>query len=219
MRVLLKQHCNNNRSMKQEEMMKRLWQLIPVALLLISTIFGKELELGSSIPLVDTKMKDVSGKELSLSEVAGENGLVVIFSCNTCPWVVEWEDRYIELANTYAAKGINFIAVNSNEAYRKKGDSYKDMQERAKELGYTFYYALDEKARLARAFGATRTPHVFAFNADGKLVYRGAIDDNAKQPEKVEEPYLADALDASLAGEAIKVASTKALGCTIKFKD
>jgi thiol-disulfide isomerase/thioredoxin len=199
--------------------MKSLVKQIPIALILLSVVFGKELELGSSIPLADLKMREVSGKELSLGEVAGSKGLVVIFSCNTCPYVVAWEDRYVELANTYQPKDVGFIAVNSNEAYRKKGDSYKDMQARAKKLGYTFYYALDEDSELAQAFGATRTPHIFVFDADKKLVYRGAIDDNANQPEKVEETYLADALDASLAGEPVKLASTKALGCTIKFED
>ncbi|UCD37324.1 MAG: thioredoxin family protein [Fidelibacterota bacterium] len=199
--------------------MKLTMRVLPVVLLLVSTTLGKELSLGSSIPLPDLKMLDVGGKELSLNDITGSNGLVVIFSCNTCPWVDAWEDRYVELANAYLPKGFGFVAVNSNAAYRSKGDSYDDMQSRAKKMGYTFYYTLDKQSELARAFGATRTPHVFVFDADRKLVYRGAIDDNAKRPDKVEARYLADALDACLAGKDVKTASTKALGCTIKFDD
>ena len=192
---------------------------LPAVFLLVSSVFGKELALGSSTPLADLKMRDVSGKEVCLSDVAGPGGLVVIFSCNTCPWVIAWEDRYVKLATAYQPKGFGFVAVNSNEAYREKGDGYVDMQAQAKEKGYNFYYTLDKDSRLARAFGATRTPHVFLFDSRGKLVYRGAIDDNSRRPAKVEEAYLADALDASLAGEPVKTASTKALGCTIKFPD
>ncbi len=192
---------------------------LPAVFLLVSCVFGKELALGSSIPLADLKLQDVSEKEVSLSDARGDSGLVVIFSCNTCPWVTAWEDRYVKLATAYQPKGVGFVAVNSNEAYREKRDGYVDMQAQAKEKGYNFYYALDQDSRLARAFGATRTPHVFLFDSRGKLVYRGAIDDNSRRPAKVEEAYLADALDASLAGEPVKTASTKALGCTIKFPD
>ena len=192
---------------------------LPAVFLLVSCVFGKELALGSSIPLADLKLQDVSEKEVSLSDARGDSGLVVIFSCNTCPWVTAWEDRYVKLATAYQPKGVGFVAVNSNEAYREKRDGYVDMQAQAKEKGYNFYYALDQDSRLARAFGATRTPHVFLFDSRGKLVYRGAIDDNAKRPAKVEEAYLADALDSILADRPIKTASTKALGCTIKFPD
>jgi thioredoxin-related protein len=199
--------------------MRVLIRMLSVVLLLLSSISAKELELDSEMPLADVKMMDVSGEKLSLKDVSGPKGTVVIFSCNTCPWVDAWEDRYVQLASTFVPKGVGFIAVNSNETYRKKGDGYTDMQARAKEKKYNFYYVLDEESQLARAFGATRTPHVFIFNAEGKLIYHGAIDDNAKNPSKVEDAYVANALDASLAGKDVAVASTKSLGCTIKFKD
>ena len=105
---------------------------LPAMFLLVSSVFGKELALGSSIPLADLKMQDVSGKEVCLSDIAGPGGLVVIFSCNTCPWVIAWEDRYVKLAKAYQPEGVGFVAVNSNEAYRNKGDSYADMQTHAK---------------------------------------------------------------------------------------
>lgn len=192
-------------------------RILPAVLLLVSSLFGEELALGAGIPLADLKMLDVSGDTVSLDAAVGPNGLVVIFSCNTCPWVIAWEGRYVELAGAYKPKGFGFVAVNPNEAYREKGDSYADMQAHAKEKGYNFYYTLDKESKLALAFGATHTPHVFLFDSDGKLVYRGAIDDNAKEPDKVEETYLADALDAILAGKPVKTTSSKALGCTIKF--
>jgi thioredoxin-related protein len=203
----------------KENVMGKAAQVMSILVLLVSVGFSAELELGSAIPLADVKMPDISGEQMSLNNVMGENGLVVIFSCNTCPWVDAWEDRYVELAEAYQKRGVGFVAINSNAAYRNKGDGFGDMQVRAKEKGYNFYYTLDKNSQLAKAFGATRTPHVFMFNDGGKLVYRGAIDDNAQNPKKVEEAYLASALDASLAGEVIKAASTKALGCTIKFAD
>jgi peroxiredoxin len=182
------------------------------------TVIGpeKELEIGSKAPLVDLKMRDVSGQMLSLRDVAGQNGLLVIFSCNTCPWVAAWEDRYLIVAQKAKELGIGMIAVNPNEAYRNRGDGFEDMQKRAQEKGYTFPYVLDEGSKLADAFGATRTPHVFLFNKELVLVYRGAIDDNARNPEAVTQHYLLDAMEAMASGKPIPVATTRSIGCTIK---
>ena len=194
-------------------------RLITLATLLISiNLQAKELDLGSKIPLEDIKMLDISGKKISLDNVKGENGLLVIFSCNTCPWVIKWEDRYVELAEKYKPKGIGVIAINSNETTFKSSDSMDKMKEHAKDNNYNFYYAMDEGSKLAREFGASKTPHVFLFDKNDKLVYRGAVDDNAKKARKVKKPYVADAIDAMLVGNDIKYASTKALGCGIKFK-
>ncbi len=189
---------------------------IPV-ICLIASLVGGELELGSEIPMADTKMLDVSGVELSLNDIKMENGLLVIFSSNTCPWVIRWQDRYVEIAGVYKEKGVGVVAINSNEAYRAKGDSFSAMKEHALNNGYNFYYTVDENSELATVFGATRTPHIYLFDKEYKLVYRGAIDDNARSADKVESPYLKNALDAMLAGEKIKEPSTKALGCSIKF--
>ncbi len=194
---------------------KKITWILP--LFLIAKLLGGELAIGSSIPMADVKMQDISDKEISLNEAMGEKGLLVIFSCNTCPWVHAWEDRYITLAENYVPKGIGMIAVNSNEAFREKGDGIDEMKVRAKDYGYSFYYTLDEGSRLANVFGATRTPHIFLFNKERKLVYRGAIDDNAGKPKKVKKPYLMNAMDEMLAGREAAVTSTKALGCSIKF--
>ena len=195
-------------------------KLIFVATLLLCVgIQAKELDLGSVLPLEDVKMMDITGKKVSLGDAKGENGLLVIFSCNTCPWVIKWEDRYVELAKKYKSKGVGMIAVNSNETNFGSVDSMDEMKAHAKENGYNFYYAMDYGAKLAREFGATKTPHVYLFDAEDQLVYRGAIDDNAKNKKKVKKPYVADAIDAMLAGNTMKYASTKALGCGIKFKN
>ncbi|MCH8328634.1 MAG: redoxin family protein [Candidatus Marinimicrobia bacterium] len=162
-------------------------------------------------------MKAVGNTDVTLNGSRGEAGLVVIFSCNTCPWVKAWEDRYVTLADAFIPKGFGVIAINSNAASRSRGENFDDMTAHAHENGYNFTYALDGGARLATEFGASRTPHVFVFDAEGTLVYRGAIDDNANQPDQVEDEYLADALSAMLAGQKIVQHSTKALGCAIKF--
>jgi DNA-binding ferritin-like protein (Dps family) len=146
-----------------------------------------------------------------------ENGLLVNFSCNTCPWVEAWEDRYNPIANLAKEHGIGTVALNPNAAYRNKGESMEDMQERAKQKGYEFYYALDENAKMASAFGATRTPHIYLFDSDMELVYRGAIDDNAKSADDVENEYLMDAIKNLAAGNEIEPKTTKSLGCTIKW--
>ena len=195
--------------------MKKFISLILIGCLTI--LSAKELDLGSILPLGDIKMADISGKDVSLNDAKGKNGLLVIFSCNTCPWVIAWEDRYVELAETYKDKGVGIVAINSNETKFENVDSMEEMQEHAQENGYNFYYTMDKKSNLARAFGATRTPHIYLFDKKDKLVYRGAIDDNARKPDKVENTYLADAIDNMLAGSAIDPAATKALGCAIKF--
>ena len=195
--------------------MKKFISLILIGCLTI--LSAKELDLGSILPLGDIKMADISGKDISLNDAKGKNGLLVIFSCNTCPWVIAWEDRYVELADTYKDKGVGIVAINSNETQFENVDSMEEMQAHAKEQGYNFYYTMDNGSKLASEFGATRTPHIYLFDNKDKLVYRGAIDDNARKPDKVENTYLADAIDNMLAGSAIDPTATKALGCAIKF--
>ena len=181
-------------------------------------LLAGELEIGSTMPLKDLELADISGKNITLANAKGDAGTLVVFSCNTCPWVIRWEDRYVSLANTYAQKGIGMIAVNSNAARFGGEDSLEEMLEHAKNKGYNFPYAQDPESELATAFGATKTPHIYLFNGDDKLVYRGAIDDNAKNAKKVDVPFLANAIDALLAGNPINPQTTKALGCSIKFK-
>ena len=191
--------------------------ILILPLMLLTATEAGELDIGSEMPLAEVKMADVGGKNVSLKDAMGENGLLVVFSCNTCPWVNAWEDRYISVSKLSQKKGVGMIAINPNEGSRENGDSMDDMQSRAKKAKYDFYYTLDKESKLASAFGASRTPQIYLFNNKGTLVYRGAIDDNARRPRKVENPYLMDAINAMVAGEKINTASTKALGCGIKY--
>ncbi|HEX9638294.1 MAG TPA: thioredoxin family protein [Acidobacteriota bacterium] len=176
------------------------------------------LALGAAAPKTEVKMKNIDGRELSIADAAGEKGTLVMFSCNACPWVKAWEDRIAALGNRYQKKGVGVIVINPNDPEVQAEDSYAVMQERAKQRGFEFPYVVDATSDVARAFGATRTPEAFLFDAAGKLIYHGAIDDNAKQPDQVEEPYLKNALEALIGGQAIAVRETKSIGCTIKFR-
>lgn len=181
------------------------------------------LEIGAKAPKTDLSMPDVSGKEITLKSAAGKNGLLVIFSCNTCPFVIGngeksagWEGRYPMVADMAKAKGINTVMVNSNEAKRDGGDSMDDMKKRYAEQGLKGFYALDAKSQLADAFGALTTPHVFLFDRDMKLIYKGAIDDAVDSPDAVKTPYLQNAIEAYSNGEVVDPNSTRQLGCSIK---
>ena len=191
--------------------------LFPILMLGINFSIAKELNIGSKMPELNHLLNNISGKTLTLGEIKGNNGTLIIFSCNTCPWVIRWEDRYVDIANSYLRKGIGMIAVNSNISRFDSDDSLEAMRIHAKEKKYNFPYAQDPKAKLAHAFGATKTPQIYLFDKNDNLVYRGAIDDNARDPNKVEETYLTDALDLLLAGKQIKKTTSKAIGCSIKF--
>lgn len=178
-----------------------------------------ELEIGKALPNADLKMMDVSGKEVTLADAKSENGLLVMFSCNTCPYVKLSESRIKELGALTKQNKVGMILVNSNEAQRADEDSFEAMKNYAKTQGYTFSYVLDKNSNLANAFGATRTPHCFLFDKSGKLVYRGAIDDNIKDPNDAKEHYLKDAIVAIATGKPVKTNSTKSVGCSIKRLD
>ena len=183
------------------------------------------LEIGDNLPLKDKPMPNVDNKEYSFKNIMGKNGLLVIFSCNTCPFVIGngeksegWENRYPGIGNLCKKLDVGMVLVNSNAAKRDKGDSFSDMQERYKEKGYNFYYVLDKNSEMANAFGARTTPHVYLFNKDYLLVYRGAIDDNVNHSEDVKEHYLINALNNMVEGKPIEPETTKQLGCSIKRK-
>ncbi|MGA1196605.1 MAG: thioredoxin family protein [Candidatus Latescibacterota bacterium] len=178
---------------------------------------GNALDLNAKAPKADVKMKGVDGAWHTIQGVAGEKGTLVLFSCNACPWVKKWEDRISSIGNEYQQKGIGVIMINSNDPAKVAEDGFEEMVARTKAKAFGFPYVVDATSEVARAFGATRTPEAFLFDAKGKLVYHGAIDDNASDAKAVEVPYLKNALNAVIAGEAIPAAKTKALGCSIKF--
>lgn len=198
---------------------------LALGILICLTFFGADAQnntnlqsivIGSEIPLPDYKMEDVSNTSVSLNDVKKGNGLLVIFSCNTCPFVLGWEDRYIPLGEWTLENNVGFILVNSNEAQREGVDALERMREHAAAKKYNTYYAVDENHELADAFGATRTPEVFLFDGQGKLVYKGAIDDNMEDADAVERPYLGYALQNLLTNTPNDPDATKSVGCTIK---
>lgn len=175
------------------------------------------LQLGDPIPQREVKMRSVDGRELSIADAAGSRGTVVIFTCNHCPWAKAWQSRIASLGNTYRQRGVGVIAINANDPAANAEDGFDAMVARAKEVGFQFPYAVDAGSKIARAFGAERTPEAFVFDAAGKLVYHGTIDDNAEDASQVKQHYLGDALEAVATGKTVILAETKALGCSIKF--
>jgi thioredoxin-related protein len=177
-----------------------------------------ELAINALIPEADYKMKEVSGKTVSLNDIKKAKGLLVIFSCNTCPYVKMSESRIKEYSDFALTNGVGCILVNSNEAQRGEDDSFDEMTKYYSAQKLKCAYALDEKSQLANAFGASRTPQCFLFNNKG-LIYKGAIDDNVKDPSAVKAAYLKEALAALLKNETPKTQETKSIGCTIKRAD
>lgn len=176
------------------------------------------LAIGAGAPMTDVKMQNVDGKNLAIGDVKGEKGTLVVFTCNHCPWAQAWESRIIALGNEYSKKGIGVMLVNSNDPTAYEEDAYEVMQTRAKERGMEFPYVVDATSDVARAFGASHTPEAFLFGKTGKLVYHGAVDDNAKQPDQVTARWLQDALAATAAGKPVAVKETKSMGCSIKYR-
>jgi peroxiredoxin len=177
-----------------------------------------KLGIGDKAVLTDVKMEDVSGVEISLKDAKKENGILVLFSCNTCPFVMQWESRYNEL-KTWADKNkVGMVVLNSNYQKRDGEESLEAMKKHANEKGYNFYYLVDKESAIANAFGGQTTPHAFLFNSKMELAYKGAIDDSYKSADNVKQPYLKNAISNLSSGREITVAETKPVGCSIKRK-
>jgi len=173
------------------------------------------LPIGSFLPKADVQLKDVSGKTITLRQAKELGGLLVMFSCNTCPYVIRNQSRTKDVCTYAADHHIGVILLNANEGDRGGGNSFEAMQVYAKTQGYRWYYALDGKSDLAGAFGANRTPECFLFDKDGKLVYHGAIDDSPGDERKVRRRHLQVAIDEMLAGKEVTVKETRSVGCSI----
>lgn len=174
------------------------------------------MNIGNKAP--DFDLPGVDGKRHSLNSFKDKKALVVIFSCNHCPYVQAYEDRMIEIQRDYAGKGVMLAVINSNETVNHPEDSFPEMVARAKKKGFNFPYLRDESQEIARAYSATHTPHLFVFDEKRRLAYTGKIDDNYQDPKAVKRKYLREALDAILAGAPVKEPTTHAIGCTIKWK-
>lgn len=203
--------------------MKLLLNLTFGLLLTFSATFAGEtgVDVGDKAPSFE--LKNVDGKMISLKDYAKQEGVIVIFSCNHCPYVKLYEDRINELDAMYKEKGYPVVAINSNDPESHPTDSYEAMQERAKEKGFTFPYLVDETQKTAKAYGATRTPHVFLLKNDGgnfTVAYIGAIDSDTEgeMAKSERKNYVEDAIAALESGAQPDPSLTKAIGCTIKWK-
>lgn len=200
--------------------MKKIRSLFAVGMIAATVAFtvSGPLPIGSSMPKAEVKMKDVSGKEISMKEAVKDKGLLVMFSCNTCPYVIKNQQRTIAIGEYAQKMNVGVIVLNSNEAQRSSDDSYDEMKAYAKDQKYKWNYVVDTNNEVADAFGANRTPECFLFTKDLKLVYHGAIDDNPSDPSAVNRHHLQEAINELVAGKDITVKESKSVGCTIKRK-
>lgn len=190
---------------------------IPIIVLLSFTNFANGYQIGDEAS--DFKLKDVNGTMVSLSDYKDAKGFIVIFSCNTCPFVVASEDRMIALDKEFKQKGYPVIAINPNNPKVQPDDTFALMQEKAKEKAFTFPYLYGGFEGVYEQYGATKTPHVYLLKKEGGkniVKYIGAIDDNVRNASEVKERFLANALYELLEGKEITVKETKAIGCSVK---
>ena len=185
---------------------------------LMSFMYVNELPIGSTLPKATVPMKDISGKEVTLKDAKKANGLLVMFSCNTCPYVIKNQQRTKEIAAFTEKNNIGLILVNSNEAQRGDDDSFEAMKQYAKQQGFSWYYVVDKNSEVADAFGANRTPECFLFNKEDKLVYHGAIDDNPGSAGDVGRKHLKEAIGEMLSNKEVSVKTSRSVGCNIKRK-
>lgn len=200
--------------------MKKIFLFLAIAACTAATAFtvSEVLPIGSVMPKTDVKLKNATGNDITLKEVRNDNGILVIFSCNTCPYVIKNQQRTIAIC-TYAQKNdIGVIVLNSNEGQRADADSYDAMKTYAKQQNYTWPYAVDKNNELADAFGANRTPECFLFDKNLKLAYHGAIDDNPTDADNVKRSHLQEAINEITAGKQVTVTQSKSVGCGIKRK-
>jgi peroxiredoxin len=174
------------------------------------------LQIGQKAP--DFDLPGVDGKRYTLQNFKDAKLLVVVFSCNHCPYVIGSEDRMIRFYNDYQPKGVAMVAINSNETQNHPGDSFENMVKRAKERGFKWPYLRDETQDVARAYGALRTPHFYVFDQERKLRYTGRMDDNPRTPGAEKTRELRDVVDALLAGRTPPVEVTNPIGCNVKWK-
>lgn len=200
-------------------MKKILFGLLAVAsLTAMAFTFGDPLQIGSLMPRADLKLKDISGKEIAMKDAKKDNGILVMFSCNTCPYVIKNQQRTVAISEYATKMNVGVIILNSNEAYRDKDDSYTAMQEYAKDQKYRWSYVVDKNHEVADAFGAKRTPECFLFDKNLKLVYHGAIDDSPSDVTAIKRVHLREAINELTAGKEISVKESRSVGCTIKRK-
>ena len=199
--------------------MKSYKTLLIAFLLLNNSLFAQKyptLNIGQEMPLQETEIFDVYSNSMTLNKNLKSNGILVIFTSNSCPFVVMWEDRYKLLEEECMNIDLGMVYINSNQAKRDGDDSVEEMKKHSLKMGYTSPYLIDENSEIANSFGAKTTPHIFLFNNEKVLIYKGAIDDNFKSINDVTKNFLFDALKEVSDQKSISVSETKAVGCSIK---
>jgi len=174
------------------------------------------LKIGSYAP--DFDLPGVGGKNYSLQSFKDKTGMVIIFSCNHCPYVQAYEERIKKIQSDFGDKGIGLAAINPNDSDQYEDDSFDNMKKRAAERGFNFPYLRDKEQTTAALYGASHTPEIFLFDKERKLVFHGKIDDNWKDESKVNSQYLREAIVELLEGKEISVPETFTIGCTVKWK-
>ena len=196
------------------------FSILLVLLLGALSMNAQPIAVGSVAP--GFSLKNIDGTTVSLSDYANEKGVMVIFSCNPCPYVIAYEDRMIALHNEFAPQGVPVVLINPNDPVQQPADSFEEMSKRATDKGYPFPYLVDEGQKAYPAYGATRTPEIFLLKNEGEgrfvVVYTGTVDDNYQDAAAVTIPYAANAVRALLANNSPDPATTVAIGCGIKAK-
>lgn len=175
------------------------------------------MELGTPAPNFNLPATD--GKTYSLDDFSDARLLLVVFTCNHCPYAKAVEDRLIRIGRDYQPKGLAMVLINSNDTENYPDDSFENMKQRAEEKDYPFPYCFDETQEVAKVYKAACTPDPYLFDADRKLIYRGRIDDNWQEPDKVTRTDLRDAIEAALAGQPVAEEQFSSMGCNIKWKE
>ena len=198
----------------------KFYKTLFITLLLLSTsLFAQKyptLNIGQKMPMQEVKIFDISEESMTLNENIKSNGILVVFTSNSCPFVVMWEDRYKILEEKCMNSDLGMVYINSNQAKRDGDDSVEEMKKHSIKMGYTYPYLIDKNSKIANSFGAKTTPHIFLFNKKKVLVYKGAIDDNYNSINDVTKNYLLDAMQEVSDQKSVSVSETKAVGCSIK---
>ena len=170
----------------------------------------------------DFKLKNIDNKMVAMADYKDAKGIILVFTCNHCPFAKKYESRIMDLDKKMKAKGFPVVAISPNDPTVEPDDSFENMQKRAKEKGYSFPYLMDETQNVAKEYGATKTPHVYVLekqkDASYIVKYIGAIDDNCEDASAVKEKYVENAVASILAGKPVTPDFTKAIGCGIKWK-
>lgn len=200
--------------------MKHLFKTTALFFLFFQLYAGEGYKVGDKA--TDFDLKNVDEKNVSMVNYPDAKGFIIVFTCNHCPYAKMYEDRIIALNKMYASKGYPVIAINPNDPTNYPDDSYENMQKRAKEKKYSFPYLVDATQEIAAAYGAAKTPHIYILQknqSDLTVKYIGAIDDNSSDASKVKVKYVEDALNELLTGKEVTTNFTKAIGCSIKWKE